>query len=73
MPRKTIDQQYGNPSGRFVRHLHTDNHARKSFKDFMGPSARARYWPMRILTGEWAVIRNPLMEPLLHRGRKNHG
>lgn len=67
MPRKTIWKQH---RGRFIRHLHSDNHARKTFKRFMPAYEQERYWAMITLTGEWATIRHPHLKPLIHNGKK---
>lgn len=70
MPRKTIEQQSGNPDGRFVRHLHTLNHHRRFERKVFGWGWDPhRYHHIDPSIGR-AVVRNPRMRPLLHKGRK---
>lgn len=64
MPRKTIWKQH---RGRFVRHLHSDNHMRR-FIQASFSNRRTRYQPMNAYQ-DHAVIRNPRMKPLIHNGK----
>ena len=70
MPRKTIQELSGNPHSRFMKHRYTDNHHRKVVKNLFLRFTR-RYTQMRYITRDWAIIRTPHMQPLIHKGRKH--
>lgn len=66
MPRKPLDRQH---RGRYVnRYLSGINNFRKYTAE-QAASYPARYWTLEPNI-DHAVIRNPDMKPLLHRGRK---
>ena len=71
MPRRPYDQQHGpGRMSRYVRHLHHTNRTRYYEKTLLGMWGTCRYHHLTEYDDP-AIIRNPNMQPLIHKGKKH--